>query len=176
MKAEPKTTALPTGHSGNLLPTQPTSSQALTLTNTVRIEKLSDEENEEVDITDDLSDDGDCNKPQSFRSQSGVTDMHTDDPAEKGEVVGPLEMVDKLDNITPQSPPRSSSLCHFETTSTARVDENTNGRTSPDRKCLQEATQLGALEAQVENEALSFQCDGSPQTCQLEEEGTNGTG
>lgn len=159
-----------------LLPTQPTSSQALTLANTVRIEKLSDEENEEVDITDDLSDDGDCNEPQGVRSQQGVTDVRTDGPAEKREDGSPVETVDKLDDKTPQSPPQSSSLCYFETTCTAGDDKNANGRTSPDRKHLQEAVRSDPAETLVENEALSFHSDASPQTCPLEEEGTDCTG
>lgn len=153
-----------------LLPTQPTSSQALTLANTVRIEKLSDEENEEVDITDDLSDDGDCNEPQSVRSQQGVTDFRTNGPEDASTVA----TLNKLDDKTPQSPLQSSSLCYFETT--AGDDKKSNGGTSPDGKHLQEAFRSDPTETPVESEALSLQSDTSPQTSPLEEEGTDCTG
>lgn len=158
------------------LATQPTSSQALTLANTVRIEKLSDEENEEVDITDDLSDDGARNELQGVRSQQGVTDVQTDGSPEKREDADPVETVDILNDKTPQSPPQSSSLCCFETSCTAGDDKNANGRTSPDRKSLQEAIRSDPVETPVENEALSSQSNVSPQTCPLEEEGTDCTG
>lgn len=156
-----------------LPPTQATSSQALTLANTVRIEKLSDEENEEVDITDDLSDDGDCNEPPGVRSGQGVSDVRTDGPAEKREDTSPEETVDKLESKTAQSPPQSSSVCYFETSCTAGDNNNdTSRRTSLDRQHLQEAVQADP----VENKALSFQSDASPQTCPLEEEGGDCTG
>lgn len=159
-----------------LPPPQATSSQALTLANTVRIEKLSDEENEEVDITDDLSDDGDCNEPPGVRSRQGVTDVRTDGPVEELEDTSPGEMVDELDNKTPQSPPQSSSLCYFETSCTAGDNIDASGRTSPDRRHLHEAIQTDLAETPAEIKALSFQPDASPQTCPLEEEGADCTG
>uniref|UniRef100_A0A3Q3VPT6 Myb-like, SWIRM and MPN domain-containing protein 1 n=1 Tax=Mola mola TaxID=94237 RepID=A0A3Q3VPT6_MOLML len=64
-KSQSRAAAPSAGPVVDFQPTQPTSSHAPTPTNTVRIEKLSDEEDQEVDITDDLSDDGDGDhKPQ----------------------------------------------------------------------------------------------------------------
>eukprot|EP00066_Takifugu_rubripes_P023612 XP_011612878.1 PREDICTED: histone H2A deubiquitinase MYSM1 [Takifugu rubripes] len=54
-KSEPRAAA----SSAGLLKLQHTQPASSTLANTVRIEKLSDEEDEEVDITDDLCNDGD---------------------------------------------------------------------------------------------------------------------
>lgn len=159
-----------------LPPTQATSSQALTLATTVRIEKLSDEENEEVDITDDLSDDGDCNEPSGVRSRQGVTDVRADGPAEKIEDASPGETVDKLDDKPPLSPPQSSSLCYFETSCTAGDNINASERMSPDLRHLQEDIQTNRAVIPAENKALSFQTDALPQTCPLEEEGNDGTG
>lgn len=173
VKAEPKTAALTAGPAVKLPPTQATSSQALTLVNTVRIEKLSDEENEEVDITDDLSDDGDRNELPGVRSLQGATDVCTDSPAEKREDTSPGETVDTPHNETLQEPPQSSSLCYFETSCTPGDNNDSSGRTSPD---LQEAIQADQAETPAENKALSFQPRASPQTCSLEEEGTDCTG
>lgn len=147
----------------------------MTLTNTVRIEKLSDEENEEVDITDDLSDDGDFNEPLGVSSRQVVTDVCTYGPAEKREDTSLGETLDKLDNKTPQSRLQSSSLCYFETSCTAGDDENACGRTSPDRQNLQDI-QTDPAETPVVNKALSLQSASSPQTCPLEEGGTDYTG
>uniref|UniRef100_A0A673CCK8 Myb-like, SWIRM and MPN domain-containing protein 1 n=1 Tax=Sphaeramia orbicularis TaxID=375764 RepID=A0A673CCK8_9TELE len=62
---------------------QPTSSHPSTLDNTVRIEKLSDDEDEDVDITDDLSNEGEADvKPQEvLHSDLSQTDhpVGTDD-------------------------------------------------------------------------------------------------
>uniref|UniRef100_A0A3P8SZI1 Myb-like, SWIRM and MPN domain-containing protein 1 n=1 Tax=Amphiprion percula TaxID=161767 RepID=A0A3P8SZI1_AMPPE len=64
-KSEPRAAAPSAGPVLHLQPPQPTSSHASTLANAVRIEKLSDDEDEDVDITDDLSDDeGADDKPQ----------------------------------------------------------------------------------------------------------------
>lgn len=153
-----------------LPPAPPTSSHASTLANTVRIEKLSDEENEEVDITDDLSDDGDNNKPQINLQGS------TDGPIEEQEEVAPAETIDKQSHVTPQSPQPSSSLSSLEKTGITGIDEKANGTISPGQKHLQKGAQLDSVELAVENEGQSFRSDSSPQTGQLEEKGTDGTG
>lgn len=153
-----------------LLPALPTSSHASTLANTVRIEKLSDEENEEVDITDDLSDDGDYNKLQINQQGS------TDGPIEEQEEAVPVKTIDQQSHATPQSPQPSSSVPSFEKTGITGIDEKANGRISPDQKHHQKGAQLDSEELPVVNEGQSFQSDRSPQTGQLEEKGTNGTG
>lgn len=58
-KSEPRAAA----SSAGLLKLQHTQPASSTLANTVRIEKLSDEEDEEVDITDDLCNDDSDHKP-----------------------------------------------------------------------------------------------------------------
>uniref|UniRef100_A0A3P8PRC3 Myb-like, SWIRM and MPN domain-containing protein 1 n=1 Tax=Astatotilapia calliptera TaxID=8154 RepID=A0A3P8PRC3_ASTCA len=67
---------------------KPTSSQVSTLANAVRIEKLSDDEDEDVDITDDLSDDEEGNKPQAvlssdFCGPEEKTDSGSQSPTEE---------------------------------------------------------------------------------------------
>lgn len=70
-------------------PPPPTSSQVSTLTNAVRIEKLSDDEDEDVDITDDLGDDeGEGHKPQAvldndFCGPEEKTESGTQSPREE---------------------------------------------------------------------------------------------
>lgn len=59
-----------------------------TLANAVRIEKLSDDEDEDVDITDDLSDDEEGNKPQAvlssdFCGPEEKTDSGSQSPTEE---------------------------------------------------------------------------------------------
>lgn len=89
-KSTAKALAPPTDPLPELHP-QPTSSHPSTLDNTVRIEKLSDDEDEDVDITDDLSDDGEVDvKPQDvLQSDRSQTDhpVGTDDtkPEQKEE-------------------------------------------------------------------------------------------
>uniref|UniRef100_A0A3B4AHY2 Myb-like, SWIRM and MPN domain-containing protein 1 n=1 Tax=Periophthalmus magnuspinnatus TaxID=409849 RepID=A0A3B4AHY2_9GOBI len=62
-----------------LLPMQPqtSSSHPYTLTNAVRIEKLSDDEDEEIDITDDDSEPAE-DKPSDIQVKSEVTDTQID--------------------------------------------------------------------------------------------------
>lgn len=162
MKAEPKNTV---GPAVKLPQPQATSSQAVSLANAVRIEKLSDEENEEVDITDDLSSDGDCNEPPGVRSWHVVAD----DPDEKRVDARAGGTVDILDHRTP---PQSSSPCYFETSCTAGDDENAGGRTPPDRPDVPAALRTNP----AENKKLSLQSAAPPQTCSVEEGSTDCTG
>ncbi|KAM3620111.1 uncharacterized protein V6R79_018455 [Siganus canaliculatus] len=80
VKSEPSTAAPSAGPLLNLQPSQPSPSFSLTLANAVRIEKLSSEEDEEVDITDDLSDEGDGDhKPQvALKTEFEDPDLLTD--------------------------------------------------------------------------------------------------
>ncbi|CAJ1060107.1 histone H2A deubiquitinase MYSM1 [Xyrichtys novacula] len=85
-KSDSRATAPPAGPVEHLQPPQLASSQPLALSKTVRIEKLSDEEDEEVDITDDLSDEGDgesC-EPELQTETETLTDPLTQDQSEPG--------------------------------------------------------------------------------------------
>lgn len=95
-KSEPRTAA-PSAGPLKAKDTQPTSS---TLANTVRIEKLSDEEDEEVDITDDpCNDDGDHKPPVDNVCESEVAEgilIHTEKSKEDQNKVGPATSLDHL--------------------------------------------------------------------------------
>lgn len=69
-----------------LLPPQPSSGLTPALTNAVRIEKLSDDEDEDVDITDDLSDQGDESQAEvkSEPSEPEGTQSPSEEPEEPG--------------------------------------------------------------------------------------------
>lgn len=166
----------------HLQPPQPTSSHASTLTNTVRIEKLSDEEDEEVDITDDLSDDGDDDdKPQAaFKAEfceperlTG-TEIQTDSPREEQTEAGQTETKDQPSHtsLSPQSPQPSSSLPRSEKMGVTGLDEKSNERASLPPKDLQ----AGAQAETDENEGQSSQSESPAQTGQVEEACSDGTG
>ncbi|XP_076009318.1 histone H2A deubiquitinase MYSM1 [Genypterus blacodes] len=114
---------------GQVLHVQPppsTSSQASTLANAVRIEKLSDDEDEEVDITDDLSDDG-GDKRQEVKTEACSpgqqidTQMETDRPRhthvdtmkEEADLSGTeIDPEPSVSSLSPQSPqPSSAPAC-----------------------------------------------------------------
>uniref|UniRef100_A0A8D3BTP4 Myb-like, SWIRM and MPN domain-containing protein 1 n=1 Tax=Scophthalmus maximus TaxID=52904 RepID=A0A8D3BTP4_SCOMX len=98
VKSEPRSEAPSAGPV--LQPPQPPS----ILANTVRIEKLSDDEDEDVDITNDLNDDGDAHD----KSQTGVktepeqqmgTGIPTDSPTEEQQEAGRTEVENSADKI-----------------------------------------------------------------------------
>ena len=165
-------------------PTHPTSSHTPTTTNTVRIEKLSDEEDQEVDITDDLSDDGDDDhKPQVVLKTASVEPEYLNGAGIQTETLKAEEeeadvgvKMDQLSHISSQSPQASSYLPHSEKTGLTKVEEKHNGRVSPQRPHLQSAAQGASAPTNEESEAQNSQPENSQQTGQLEEEGSDGTG
>lgn len=157
-----------------LQPAQPTSAQLSTPTNTVRIEKLSDEENEEVDITDDLSNDEDGeHKPQVCQvaevGEAGV-ESPTDSPAEEQREAGLTETLDTQSHALPsaQDPQPSSSLSCSEMVCVTGLVEKANGSVSTTQH-LQTAAQLASEGTTEENEGSSSQSESSPHTAQLED-------
>lgn len=183
-KSQSRAAAPSAGPVVDFQPTQPTSSHAPTPTNTVRIEKLSDEEDQEVDITDDLSDDGDGDhKPQVVLKCASCEPEHLNGAeiqtetltAEQEEADVTLRM-DQPSHISPQSPQASSSLPHSEKTGLNKLDEKDNGRVSPHQPHLQSAAQGASVLINEESEAQSSQSENSQQTGQLEEEGSDDTG
>lgn len=157
-----------------LQPAQPTSAQLSTPTNTVRIEKLSDEENEEVDITDDLSNDEDGDhKPQVCQTaevgEAGVEGL-TDSPAEEQKEAGLTETTDTQSHALPsaQDPQPSSSLSRSEKIGVTGSVEKANGGASTTHH-LQTAAQSASEGTTEENEGRSSQSESSPHTAQLED-------
>ena len=123
-KSEPRAAAPSAGPALHLQPPQPTSSHASTLTNTVRIEKLSDEEDEEVDITDDLSDDGEAvsEPPAVLKTepcepeQLTGTEVPRDTEELKEESRTETKDQTSCTSLSPQSPEPSSSFPWSEKT------------------------------------------------------------
>lgn len=137
---------------------QPASS---TLANTVRIEKLSDEEDEEVDITDDPCTDGDSaqNPPVDDVCESKGLEwvqMQTEKPKEDQNNTSLSTSLDHL-----------SHTCSEETGGREQVSSNAHLQTV--------ALTTSELMTQ-EDECHSFQSENSQQPGQLEEVGSDGTG
>ncbi|XP_054458779.1 histone H2A deubiquitinase MYSM1 [Anoplopoma fimbria] len=184
--SEPTAAAPSAGPALHLQPPQPTSSQALTLTNAVRIEKLSDEEDEEVDITDDVSaddgdDGGDDKPPAELRSdlcepeRLKTDEIQTD--AEEQKEAGGTETKDQ-DNHTspsPQSPRPSSSLPPSEETGMTGLVEKSNEKAPLPPKNLQTAAQRDSEQMTDDNEDQSSQSESPAQTGQLEEASSDDT-
>lgn len=157
-KEEPSTASPSTGFL-KLQHAQPASS---TLANTVRIEKLSDEEDEEVDITDDLCTDGDCaHKPpvDDVCESKGLEliQIQTENPKEEQDNIG-LSM--SLDHL--------SHNCSEET--------GVRGQVSSSHAHLQAAALTTSELMTLEDEYQSFQSESSRQPSQFEEGGSDGTG
>lgn len=132
-----------------------------TLANTVRIEKLSDEEDEEIDITDDLCADGDsAHKPlvNDACESKGLEwiQIQTENPKEEQNNIG-LSM--GLDHL--------SHTCSKETGVREQVSSNAHLQTA--------ALTISEIMTQ-EDECQSFQPESSRQPGQLEEGGSDGTG
>lgn len=130
-----------------------------TLANTVRIEKLSDEEDEEVDITDDLCTNGDsAHKPPvdnvSESKGLGWIQIQEENPKEEQNNIG-LSM--SLDHHT----------CSKETGVREQVSSTAHLQTA--------ALTTSELMTQ-EDECQSFQSESSRQPGQFEKGGSDGTG
>uniref|UniRef100_A0AAX7VPK4 Myb-like, SWIRM and MPN domain-containing protein 1 n=1 Tax=Astatotilapia calliptera TaxID=8154 RepID=A0AAX7VPK4_ASTCA len=124
----------------HLQPPQPTSSQVSTLANAVRIEKLSDDEDEDVDITDDLSDDEEGNKPQAvlssdFCGPEEKTDSGSQSPTEEHVSLSGVESIHETKekpshtSLSPQSLQPSSFP-----DSSDKIEKNLNDRPYNDQE------------------------------------------
>uniref|UniRef100_A0A3Q4I458 Myb-like, SWIRM and MPN domain-containing protein 1 n=1 Tax=Neolamprologus brichardi TaxID=32507 RepID=A0A3Q4I458_NEOBR len=111
---------------------KPTSSQVSTLANAVRIEKLSDDEDEDVDITDDLSDDEEGNKPQAvlssdFCGPEEKTDSGSQSPTEEHVSLSGVESIHE----TKEKPNVLSRHC---STGRNKIEKNLNDRPYNDQE------------------------------------------
>lgn len=154
-KSEPKAAASSAGLL-NIQNTQPASS---TLANTVRIEKLSDEEDEEVDITDELCNHGDSDhKPpvDSVCESEGLEgiQIRAENPKEEQNKVGP-----------------SMSLDHLEQREETGVSEKVSNHGHLQAAALTSSEVITHLD-----ESQCFQTESSRQPGQLEEGGSDDTG
>ncbi len=178
-KSEPRAAAPSAGPVLHSQPPQPTSSHASTLANTVRIEKLSDEEDEEVDITDDLSDAGnDDDKPQAvFKTESCKqeqltgTDIQTDDPTEAG-----VTETNYQPCHTSPSPQTSTSLARSEETVLTGLDERCSEGVSQPPKDLHTGAHTASELMTDGNEGPNFLSESSEQTGQVEKTCSEGAG
>ncbi len=168
-KSEARAAAPSAGPLLHLQPPQPTSSHASSLANAVRIEKLSDEEDEEVDITDDLSDGDD--KPQAVLKtefcepeQLTSAEIHTDSPPEEQKEADLTETKDQPSHtsLSAQSAQPSSSFPCLEKTGLTGLDEKGDERVSIPPKHLQ-----------TDSEQMADENDG--QSSQSESDGTGKT-
>ncbi|KAK5907317.1 hypothetical protein CesoFtcFv8_005183 [Champsocephalus esox] len=177
VKSEPRAAAPSAGPSAPLQPPQPTSSHASMLTNTVRIERLSDEEDEEVDITDDLSEDGDA-KPQVVIK----TEICDPEQPQSSEIQKDSEEQNHLTetreqpsprSLSPQSPQLSPSSS--EKTSVTGIDEKDNEREYLQPENVQAAAQTDLEQMTDEIKGQSSQSKNSAKWDQLEEACGDGT-
>ncbi|AWP11279.1 putative histone H2A deubiquitinase MYSM1 [Scophthalmus maximus] len=169
VKSEPRSEAPSAGPV--LQPPQPPS----ILANTVRIEKLSDDEDEDVDITNDLNDDGDAHD----KSQTGVktepeqqmgTGIPTDSPTEEQQEAGRTEVESMQEikdrhsyiSLSPQSHQHWSLIPVKEEPVVNEQDETV----SPPLQSPQTGTQTDSKQMNDEHEA---QCSQSGSSGQLEE-------
>lgn len=153
-------------------PPQPTYSHASTLANTVRIEKLSDDEDEDVDITDDLSDDEEAEgKPQTVLKtevcgQEVETEMQADQFTEEQEDLSEAESNCQIKDLPSHSslpvlsPQVSSSLA---CPGVDALDEDINRTVSTLPENIQTQNQDDT------NKDQSSQCEVAAQTGQHEE-------
>lgn len=180
VKSKPRAAAPSTGPALQLQPPQPTSSGVSSLANAVRIEKLSDDENEEIDITDDLSDDGDNgDNPQAVvkdelcdSEQLSASAIQTDIPTEEQKKASLAKAKTQLSHSSPspQSPHPSSSLACPEKTCVTELDEKVS--LAPN----QSGTPRDLQPLAKENESPSSQYESSALTVPLEEACSDGTG
>uniref|UniRef100_A0A669CD70 Myb-like, SWIRM and MPN domain-containing protein 1 n=1 Tax=Oreochromis niloticus TaxID=8128 RepID=A0A669CD70_ORENI len=136
-KSEPGPAAPSVAPIIHLQPPQPTSSQVSTLANAVRIEKLSDDEDEDVDITDDMSDDEEGNKLQAVLSSDCGPEEKTDSGSQKDPgVTEQDEKVNKTASVFPQScqtPPHTDSKEMFSAGIAQLEEAYSDGMDSADK-------------------------------------------
>ncbi|XP_047199011.1 histone H2A deubiquitinase MYSM1 [Hippoglossus stenolepis] len=173
-ESEPRSAAHSSGSA--LHPPQTTSSHASPLVNTVRIEKLCDGEDEDVDITDDLSDDEDDKPRTGIKTEpEQQTEIQIDSPEgeqeeageDEDEVESTQETKDQHSHIAPfpQSLQSSSSFPFTEEPVVTEQDETV----SPPLKSPQTETQTDSKGMNDEHEAQCSQSESSAQTGLLEE-------
>lgn len=172
----------------HIQPLQTTSSIDCTSTNTVRIEKLSEDEEEDVDITDDLSDDGESvDKPHNvlkseFCEPEQLTglEVQTDNPTKEQKVEVQNETKDQHRDILPpppQSPQPSSSLPITADCGALKLYEKTNQtESSPPKKLQAGDSEAHSKQMTDESDSRCSQSESSPEAVQLEEACTGGTG
>ncbi|KAM9384104.1 histone H2A deubiquitinase MYSM1 isoform 2-T2 [Pholidichthys leucotaenia] len=175
-KSEPKTatsSAVPVLHPQ---PPQLPSSHVSTLSNTIRIEKLSDNEDEDVDITDDLSDDGgaDDNSQAILKTELSASEEQTGSPTDeqkegslsRSEMIHDTKGLLSCSSLGPQSPQSSPSLVGSDETGVASFDEKVRTVSVCPKSPQTDSKQV----ADAVNGGLEAQCEMSAQTGQLEEE------
>lgn len=156
-KAEPGAAA----PSAGLLKLQHAQPASSALANTVRIEKLSDEEDEEIDITDDLctAEDGAHKPPVDDECESKGLEriqIQTENPKVEQNNIGLSMSLDHLNHT-----------CSEETDVREQVSSNEH---------LQTTALTPSEQKTQEDEYGSFQSESSRQLGQLEEGGSDGTG
>ncbi|XP_041862348.1 histone H2A deubiquitinase MYSM1 [Melanotaenia boesemani] len=161
-KSEPGAAAPPTGPVQHLQPLQPMSGHTSTLTNAVRIERLSDDE--DVDITDDLSEDEKADERQT----------ETKIQIEEAGLSGTESIHDTKDRSSPsplslQTPQPSSSLVSSEDIEVNRLDENVNKTASIFPLSPQTETQTDSKQTFDADGGQNSQHDISVQMGQLDE-------
>ncbi|XP_029356064.1 histone H2A deubiquitinase MYSM1 isoform X2 [Echeneis naucrates] len=156
-----------------LHPPQPTSTDTSTLTNTVRIEKLSDNEDEDVDVTDGLSDDDDAGDKWQPAVKT-EPDQLIDSKSQTG---SPTEMQEEVDStqetkghhncisISPQSDQHSS----FLSVSKEAVVTKNDKTAWPSLKGPQTESESDSKQVNDEHDSQISQIQSSAQTDQLEE-------
>lgn len=184
-KSEPKSAA----PSADPVLQSPQTSSSLDsiVTNTVRIEKLSNDEDEEVDITDDTSDDGDAdNKPQAEVKtecceveQLTGTEIQTNSPTDEQKEGDQNETKDQHRHILlapAQSPQTLSSLSCSEECAVTGLDEKSDQAESCILKNLEEEARSDSKQTTGASDDQCSQSVSSAETSQLEEACSDGTG
>lgn len=127
-------------------PPQPTSSHASTLANTVYIERLSDDEDEDVDITDDLSDDGEAEEvPADVRDQPSHRSLSPPNPqpvaalpcSEEPVVTELVERDKETVSLFSESPQAGAEMC------SEQGNDEHEGQSSRDESSAQTTGQVG---------------------------------
>ncbi|XP_039984557.1 histone H2A deubiquitinase MYSM1 isoform X2 [Xiphias gladius] len=168
-------------------PPQPTSSHASTLANTVRIEKLSDDEDEDVDITDDLSDEGNAGDKSQALLKTGFcepeqptgSEIQRDSPRGEQKEAGQAEVESTQEkkgqhshiSLSPPSQQPSSKFPCLEEPVVTELDNTV----PPLLKSPRTGTQKDSKQMNDEYEVQSSQSESSGQTGQLEEACSDGT-
>ncbi|XP_040897243.1 histone H2A deubiquitinase MYSM1 [Toxotes jaculatrix] len=178
-KSEPRSAAPSAGPA--LHPPQPTSSHMPTLANTVRIEKLSEDEDEDVDITDDLSDDGDAGdksqavlKTESCEPERPTgTEIQMDRPTGEQKETGQAEVESTQETKHCQSHVSAPPQSHQSSSSFPRSEELAVSETR-DETASPLCPQTDSEQMNDEHEGQSSQSESSAQTGQLGEACSDG--
>lgn len=159
-----------------------TSSLTPIVTNTVRIEKLSDDEDADVDITDEPGDEGNAEDKRQIvvktelceEEQPTPTEIPTDEQRE-----GQEETKDQHSNILlpiTQSPQSSASHLCSEEYGVSRLDEKRDQTEPCTLKTLEATAQTDSKQMTDVNEGQCSHTDGPDEALQLEEPCHHGPG